>query len=272
MNTAIAQLVALTCHANAFLQGSAMAKEFFPNNSTCTFCERISFVEPTRSFSGKLTEELVAGRPDEWFSYLAKKNGLGVRLVRQPQNDLRLSERMSAGFVGGGGDWALAARLPGTTESWTPRWEVWNHEAPEQRIWRVTYVRSAAEPGETSSQREDLQQAASSLKSALIDIEAFSRTHDCHGFTESFGRALDSLEGRSRHGYHGDLVPEGSSSSIVAAVLDAAQSAWVFGGMGSWNDMAFAGEDGKEYERVSEKLFNAINAAICAAANETDAA
>jgi hypothetical protein len=52
-------------------------------------------------------------------------------------------------------------------------------------------------------------------------------------------------------------------------MLDAAQSAWVFGGMGSWNDMSFDGEEQREYEEVSEQLFTAVNNAICVATNES---
>jgi hypothetical protein len=47
--------------------------------------------------------------------------------------------------------------------------------------------------------------------------------------------------------------------------LDACQSAWVFGGMGSWNDMGFEGADQKEYDHVSEQLFAALNETIQAA-------
>jgi hypothetical protein len=47
-------------------------------------------------------------------------------------------------------------------------------------------------------------------------------------------------------------------------MLDAAQSAWVFGGMGSWNDLGFAGAEQKEYERVSKHLYAALTDAICA--------
>ncbi len=50
-------------------------------------------------------------------------------------------------------------------------------------------------------------------------------------------------------------------------MLAACQKAWVFGGMGSWNDMGFDGEDQKDYVRLSEALFQALNAAIVAAAN-----
>jgi hypothetical protein len=46
----------------------------------------------------------------------------------------------------------------------------------------------------------------------------------------------------------------------------------VFGGMGSWNDMAFAGEAQVEYDRTSQQLFLTLNEAIQAAANASVAA
>lgn len=45
MNGPIAQLVALTCHANALLRGQTNPPRFFPAHSTCNVCDRISFVE-----------------------------------------------------------------------------------------------------------------------------------------------------------------------------------------------------------------------------------
>lgn len=71
------------------------------------------------------------------------------------------------------------------------------------------------------------------------------------------------------HGYHKDLYVPGSLCKSAEAMLDAAQSAWVFGGMGSWNDMGFDGQEQREYESVSEELFNAVNRALCVAVNES---
>lgn len=81
---------------------------------------------------------------------------------------------------------------------------------------------------------------------------------------------MHSLSERSSGcGYHKDLYFPGSLSKTSEAMLDAAQSAWVFGGMGSWNDMTFDGEERREYEAASEELFTAVNNAICVAANES---
>jgi len=175
---------------------------------------------------------------------------------------------MSAGFVGGGGQWMLAVSYPaGVSDYWLARWEVWNQQAPEQRIWRVTYchvARGLTPPPEDQNESE----AKTAFEAALTRIHAFSSKHNCDGFTGCFERAIQSLrEESSTHGYHKDLYLPGSLTKSAESMLDAAQSAWVFGGMGSWNDMGFDGEEQHEYEAASDQLFTAVNNAICAATN-----
>lgn len=270
MNHPIAQIVALTCHANAFLSGRSMAP-FFQENSTCVFCDRVAFVVLEKSFFRKTSEKEVAGNPDEWFSFLKAQGVRGIRLICSPREDPGISERMSAGFVGGGGTWTMEALLPeNRSEYWIARWEVWNREAPQNRIWRVTYGRisSGVTPGHDPGALADI---IGRLKESLQDIRAFSEKHQYGGFTTCFADALDTLEsgGERLYGYHKDLAPEGFLSMEATALLHACQRAWVFGGMGSWNDMGFAGADQKEYERVSDNLFQTLNEAIAAGANST---
>jgi hypothetical protein len=269
MNGPIAQLVALTCHANWFLGHGTIPSRFFPDNSTCKFCDRVSFVEVKKSWLGKPSERTVTENPDAWFAYLAARKAVGVRLLREAHDNPAISDQMSAGFVGGGGQWMLGVRYPDNTEYWMARWEVWNQQAPDQRIWRVTYglvARDRSPPASVSSQSNVL----GGLESALNRIHAFSANNNCGGFTECFARAIQSLSERTAtHGFHKDLYSPGSLSRASEAMLDAAQSAWVFGGMGSWNDMGFDGEKGQEYEESSDALFIALNDAICVSANES---
>jgi hypothetical protein len=85
MNGPVAQCVALTCHANAFLQGR-IVPPFSPGNSTCTFCDWIKFFGVSKSLWGKIREEGVASSPDAWFAYLKAANVSAIRLSRPPQN------------------------------------------------------------------------------------------------------------------------------------------------------------------------------------------
>ncbi len=270
MNGPIAQIVALTCHGNASLHG-VDAGDFFPGNSTCAFCDRVTFVAVKKSLFGRPKEVAVAGTPQEWFAHLESTGSLGIRLHREAQNDPDMSDRMSAGFVHGGGTWYMEVLgRRNQSEFWIARWEVWNQEAPEQRIWRVTYGRVSKGPT-TQIGPPDIQQASSRLEEALREIHAFSAKHECGPFTQYFAEALDALEsgGDHRHAYHHDLAPTDLLSPQARTLLDACQQAWVFGGMGSWNDMGFDEPEHAEYERVSEQLFDCVNESIAVAANES---
>ena len=259
--------MALTCHANAYLHGRVVPP-FFPSNSTCTFCDGIKFFGVSTTLFGKIREEEVANSPDAWFAYLKASNVSAVLLSRTPQNHPKISDRMSAGFVRGAGIWTMeAVQQSGKSAIWLSRWEVWNQHAPERRIWRVSYGR-VSEVRSPATSVTDLESLASRFRTALADIRQFSERHNCEGFTSCFSKAIETLDsrGEKRYGYHKDLAPDGCLPSIAMWLLDACQSAWVFGGIGSWNDMAFQGGQ-VEYDRTSERLFLTLNEAIQAAAN-----
>ncbi len=160
----------------------------------------------------------------------------------------------------------------GRSAVWLSRWEVWNQNAPERRVWRVSYG-PVSEISTRASGDGELESDGKRLRSALAEICAFSEKHDCSGFTACFVRAIETLDsgGAKRHGYHKDLIPNGAVSDLATSMLDACQSAWVFGGMGSWNDMSFERAEQTEYDRVSEQLFNILNETIQTAANASSA-
>ena len=270
MNGVLAQLVALTCHGNAFLANPPETR-FFPTNSTCQFCERVTFATMRTGFFGKSKETEVARDPDSWFAQFKSRGALGFRLSRAPQNNPGIPDRMSAAFVGGGGSWTLEVLLPrGESEFWTARWEVGDQQAADKRIWRVTYVRVAVGKSQPFSARQ-LSECLRELEDSLKETRAFSATQNLDGFTKCFDDALDAIgtRGRNRHGHHQDLAPAGFLSEDAAILLDACQTSWVFGGMGSWNDLGFDGDEQKTYDRVSERLFQAVNLAIEQAATSS---
>jgi hypothetical protein len=68
-------------------------------------------------------------------------------------------------------------------------------------------------------------------------------------------------------GLHADIAPSAVVPLEAKQLLAAAEIGWVFGGMGSWNDLGFPGDEGKEYETLSDRLFDLMVEAICAATN-----
>jgi hypothetical protein len=76
-----AQLFALTCYGNAFLQGTYTGR-FLPNHSTCYSCDRIRFVrtEGSHEERGGYQEPVIADTPDEWFELIKANGAIGLRL------------------------------------------------------------------------------------------------------------------------------------------------------------------------------------------------
>jgi hypothetical protein len=272
MNGEIAQIIALTCHGNAALAGQDVGK-FFPDNSTCAFCDRVTFVAPSRSIFGLAREKVVAKTPQDWFAHLKSTEATGIRAVRQSQNDPQLPDHRSVAFAGGGETWFLLVRYrESEADAWLPLWTLWAQwkpEAAEQRIWRVTYGRLPNAPA-TGTEPVAMHTAMTRLRDALREIRAFSAKHGLDHWTHCFDDALDTLEseGELRHRYYPDLTPPGCLSTQALRLLDACQTAWVFGGMGSWNDLLFDGAEGADYQRVSNQLFQSLSQAIAAGAND----
>jgi hypothetical protein len=270
VNGPIAQLVALTCHGNAFVRGMGIPP-FFPNNSTCQFCESVVFYSLTEKAPEPVSAVVVANTPDNWFNDLGRRHIKGIRLSQHSQADPKISDRISAGFLGGGRLWAMECILTdGASELWEHVWQVGNETAADNRVWRVAYTLAGVNKMEERV-LPALAELKARLRNALLEIHRFSEEHSCgEFFSSSFANALSVLDDpRLDIGYHKDLYPPGAVPDDAAAILKAAMSSWVFGGEGSWNDMSFEGRTQMEYDRVSDGLFDLINQGIEAAVNSS---
>jgi hypothetical protein len=263
-----AQLVAIACHFNGRARGLS-AEPFFPSNSTCKFCEYVHFVRRSRNWFGKSqTWITVAPSPDEWLTQNAKFEGSAF-IVHQQVDDPRIADRISAGFIGGGGRWLLITRSNGSLNIWEAKWEVGNREAPDQRIWRVSYGLIAEGANFQLPSLRSLEELKLELHGRLSDVLAFAEQHQMEGFANCFRKAIGCLSATDPFElvFHKDLAPAALLDTAAKQVLAACQAAWVFGGMGSWNDMSFDGAEQARYERISQVLFLLLNESICVSTN-----
>ncbi|MFL6689615.1 MAG: hypothetical protein ACJ8IR_05430 [Alphaproteobacteria bacterium] len=266
MNGTIAQLVALTCHANAALNDIDIS--FWPGNSTCKFCRTINFVTLKKSLLQNTREIEVASNPNAWFEYLRNRKASGASILFLAKNDPAISDRQTAGFVGGGGYWSTVTHGPTEkSDSWMARWSVTNRNDPQRKIWSVNYG-LVSQSIHMPPQKYDLPTEIATLESRLLEIKEFAKRNNLDFFKARFQRALDCLHGNAEPEYHRDLAPPNFPSDDASLLLKATQPAWVFGGMGSWNDMWFVGAEQLEYERVSDNLFQSVNRCIVAAVND----
>jgi hypothetical protein len=157
----------------------------------------------------------------------------------------------------------------GHSEYWTADWRVWNQDAPDRRIWRVSYRREQTRPSELYTGR-NLAIVKQALRHSLTEIRVFAERYTEGAFTANFEAALDALDDSSADvGYHKDIAVPGQLNADAESLLKAAMGAWVFGGMGSWNDMGFEQPLQTEYENVSDRLFEVVHEAIEASVTST---
>ena len=272
MQGTIAQIVAITAFGNAFLADApgAYPADFYPTNSTFVFCKEVKFVDLKRD-GDKWRESPYADNPDAFFKRLKSEGYKGFRLSYGPPGEKAVTDRMLVGFVGGGGRWLLEAVGPKGSDIWEARWSVGNQNDPGKRIWHVTYGRVASGIPTGNSPQSQLEQLKIRLSGNLKSIAEFSRRQKLDGFTRSFeaGLAQVSADEPLKGVYHTDIAPKGPLPKSAYQLLSAAQAAWVFGGMGSWNDLGFQGRDQETYDKLSEELYELLNTAIVQATNSS---
>lgn len=258
----LAQLIALVSYGNAYLKADREPKNFYPENSTFQFCNSVVFVDVKKFF--RVTETEVAADPLRWLSWLKEGNCRGLYLTYTPTPDPQLTDHIAVAFVGGGGTWQVAAVFSKSVHYWLCRWEVTESETSDNKIWKVTYGRVAAKKPVSELFSKELSPYKKKFESALQQIVVFADRQGLGGFAKSFRDGLDALsssEPMSRC-YHRDLLPDTGFGLEAKQLIGASCAAWVFGGMGSWSDLSFDGEDQNEYERLSKELYAVINSSV----------
>jgi len=275
MQTTIAQLIALTTWGNATLnKDQALSSyDFYPGNSTCRFCEFVHFADVKNNMRD-WSHNAIANSPSEWFEWLKREGVTNLRLCQGASDQAHpgiahIPDRMLAGFIGGGGRWMIEATRPTGADYWEARWEVGDRTQPDKKIWRVTYGWIASHDCAAHDPSEGIAEIKARLAQSLTSIESFARKHQLDGFAKAFDASLSCLTSAepTTAVYHTDIAPPNFLPPAANQLLAAVQAAWVFGGMGSWNDLGFEENDQKEYEVLSEALYRLLNIAIVVAAN-----
>lgn len=84
-----------------------------------------------------------------------------------------------------------------------------------------------------------------------------------------FAGSLEALESSAPVFPFGDMLPSSGFPLEARQLLAAAAQAYVFGGMGSWNDLSLPNDPEviKEYEEITNELYEAMQFAILMASN-----
>ena len=259
MNGELAQYFALATHGSAWLQDSSVrtAPALDQSNSTFQFARTVTF----------------AGVPGTgpWLEKLAARGVDRIWLAApgQPSNGGKaLATHVAAAFAGGV-QAGLLTTGPRGSRLWRASWKAGDPTAADRRVWDIDY-RCDEVAFTPDAFRIPVTDATSALDSALEAVAGFSQVHELRPWDSVFVKARGLLGAESSEGLpHQDLFPEGRYGLAGRRLAAAAQSAWVFGGMGSWNDLGFPdAETHTEYERLSRGLFSAVTRGCMAAAND----
>jgi hypothetical protein len=262
MQGGIAQTIGLVLSANARKRGLQTTN--WPDGSIYTFCNRVTFLGRKRDEPLGFGRVLEVDNPDHWLETLPAQM-TKAQLCALSRSDPNISDRESVGFANGGPIF-LAQIVAPNLESWQGNWEVTDKDRDDQRIWSVTYrnVANIADPPPSYP----LSEVRDALTEALEEAAKFSSAHNM-GFTASFTAAQKALSDRTplEGFYHADMVPDGLLALEHLQIFASAAKAWVFGGMGSWNDIWFEGADQLIYQELSDRLFSAIVNGLVQATN-----
>jgi hypothetical protein len=265
MNGVLAQLVSLTSYANQCISAGQFPLYYYPQHSTFQFCNKVDFLQIK---DGK--ETILCPNPYSFFGYLKLSACKKVRLYYQAVSQQKgAMEHQLAGMVGGGGVWLIETIYEGYSNYWSNRWQVTQKEDPDNKIWSVDYLLTHTRQP-TSNLQYDLVETATQLAAALKAVAEFAKQQDLSNWTEIFELALTRLTSVSPSGdyYHQDLIVRENYALPARQLLFAAASSWVFGGMGSWNDLGFnTPEEQQTYTDLSARLYDSINRSIVAATN-----
>jgi len=267
----LAQLIAMVGYGNQCIANPRSHSNFFQQNSTFQYCNKVFFTAETRKnffSSTKLTT--IAENPLEWYTYLSREGCQALRLYYEgSESGSNNADHQMAGMIGGGGTWVIETIYPKYSDLWYGDWKVTREPGGDNRIWSVEY-RKVEYKIQPRNLQLDLETQRKLLSGTLLAITDFAKRIGQENHASVFLKALETLDDLNPEAgfYHPDLLPEQVYSLEERQLLFAACRAWVFGGMGSWNDMVLDDEElDQEYQHLSSALYSAINQAIIAALN-----
>jgi hypothetical protein len=267
MQGTVDQALSLAIYGN-YAKAQAIPARYYPDHQVFTFCEYVRFSDLEEK-DADAREIQFAADPITWFQKLIANGALGFRVIHVESDRPGFSDRMSIGLVGGGGRWLVEVLFRDRSDLWEGYWKVGNQDHPRKLIWQVRYVRVQRSRPRWPYQ-EGLHHRIDALRDILLEILEFARRHDLKPFDAAFERGLACLDTSIPLPANGrTYAPPGFLGRDAEHLLAACHDAWVFGAMGSWNDLGFEGDEQAVYEKLSDKLFWRMVHSAIAACNST---
>lgn len=261
MNGELAQIITLVAHGNLFLRGGEI------DLSASSAFQYVSSVRFARYKSAQDLQGVeVARSVSDWFAFLGSIKVMRLWNIAFAWQRQDIPEHVAVGFSGGVPT-AIQADLPNGYELWYPRWQTGSQD--KHKPWLVEY-RGLWFPYSHALPIQKMSVVKKHLRQAISRAEEFAKhSADTSYWAHWFEKSLVILDSSSSaDSFQTDILPASGFSFEARQVLAAAAQSYVFGGMGSWNDMGFEKPDiQEEYERVTKELYDAVKYATIMASN-----
>jgi len=151
---------------------------------------------------------------------------------------------------------------------WRTKWSLVESLPAPEGLWKIVYWESDNSPIITDF--PDIDIAYEDLEQSLVEAQEFSVSSKW-GWEKWFRDAIQLLHNPLPvQPFYADLIPNTFENTKVRRLLAGALKAWVFGGLGSWNDMYITDvSQGAEYQRISRNLYQSVIQALGAITNLT---
>ena len=262
MNGQLAALMALALHGNACLSTpDAPAPSLLEGNSTFQSVNALTIVDRRGRWR---PQEIRFTDTAEWFEHLRDEKVARLSLL-----DAHAPSAEDAP-VTAGERWALAGTTRRGRRSWGAAWDASAPDAPDQRVWSVRLAYDVT-AGTTVLAAPGVNLATAALDHALEDIGTFASSHGLNNWRERFDDARYQLAADAPVlPYHPDIAPAGALSLPRTRLLAGAMMAWIFGGVGSWDDIGLDDLHGRSrMAQETRRLYETVIDAFLAVTNAT---
>jgi hypothetical protein len=250
------QLVPLVTYANVILQGR---DPDFDIERACTeYCHKLEFIEePLEDMAG--TTRVIAPDAFTWFRNLKDQGADRVKLQYQPSSLPELPDHITAAFVGGGSIWYVEVQLDDASHIYIER-----EQGTKPNKIALTRIHQDFDHLEDSS---SVSMAKDRLDKVLHSLIVFTGKFEfTQHWSENFERSRQALT-HVQSSRVDDRIPNGVYSIEAIQLIEAGFASDVFGGMGSFTDLAFSGADQEKYASLSKELYEAMCDAILSGVN-----
>ena len=262
MSKDIARNVALVTYGNLFLQ--ERDNEFDIEKLVTDNCYRLDFVEaPIEGIEG--SSKVLASGANKWYKYLNDQDAKRLKLHYQTSTQSEIPDHISTAFVGGGSHWFIEVQFEKDSDVYLCDWIPPIDSGVDTR--KTHYVRFASAINHLNDSSPSVTDSRVQLQTILKKLAKFAgRFEHSKHWVRNFENPLSTL-----HEFEpiipDEFLPAGIYQKDAHQLIIAAFESWVFGGMGSWNDMAFTGTDQERYELLSENLYSNLCNAIISGVN-----